>query len=59
VAKKAQRRWKTQVASEKEKVVMVGHDQLAAGYADRGFALKDGKLTDYQLELSAATSGTH
>jgi putative ABC transport system ATP-binding protein len=28
-------------------VVLVSHDPLAAGYADRVFALRDGKLTDY------------
>jgi putative ABC transport system ATP-binding protein len=29
-------------------VVLVSHDPLAAGYADRVFALRDGKLSDYQ-----------
>jgi putative ABC transport system ATP-binding protein len=28
-------------------VVLVSHDPLAAGYADRVFALRDGKLSDY------------
>ncbi|HMH46609.1 MAG TPA: ABC transporter ATP-binding protein [Solirubrobacteraceae bacterium] len=29
-------------------VVLVSHDPLAAGYADRVYALRDGKLSDYQ-----------
>lgn len=29
-------------------VVLVSHDPLAAGYADRVFALRDGRLSDYQ-----------
>jgi ABC-type lipoprotein export system ATPase subunit len=29
-------------------IVLVSHDPLAAGYADRVFALRDGKLSDYQ-----------
>ncbi len=29
-------------------VVLVSHDPLAAGYADRVYALRDGKLTDYR-----------
>jgi putative ABC transport system ATP-binding protein len=28
-------------------IVLVSHDPLAAGYADRVFALRDGKLADY------------
>jgi ABC-type dipeptide/oligopeptide/nickel transport system ATPase subunit len=28
-------------------IVLVSHDPLAAGYADRVFALRDGKLSDY------------
>ena len=35
-------------------VVLVSHDPLAAGYADRVFALLDGKLRDYRPEHSAA-----
>jgi putative ABC transport system ATP-binding protein len=34
-------------------VVLVSHDPLAAGYADRVFALRDGKLTDYQPDAAA------
>lgn len=29
-------------------IVLVSHDPLAAAYADRAFALRDGKLSDYQ-----------
>jgi putative ABC transport system ATP-binding protein len=29
-------------------VVLVSHDPLAAGYADRVFALRDGRLSDYR-----------
>jgi putative ABC transport system ATP-binding protein len=28
-------------------IMLVSHDPLAAGYADRAFALRDGKLSDY------------
>ncbi|HEY2141902.1 MAG TPA: ABC transporter ATP-binding protein [Solirubrobacteraceae bacterium] len=39
-------------------IVLVSHDPLAAAYADRVYALRDGKLTDYQpdqrLERTAA-----
>ncbi len=37
-------------------VVLVSHDPLAAGYADRVFALRDGKLSDYQPDVAAALS---
>ncbi len=33
-------------------VVLVSHDPLAARYADRVFALRDGKLSDYQPDLT-------
>jgi putative ABC transport system ATP-binding protein len=33
-------------------VVLVSHDPLAAGYADRTYALRDGKLSDYEVEPS-------
>jgi putative ABC transport system ATP-binding protein len=33
-------------------VVLVSHDPLAARYADRVFALRDGKLSDYQPDLA-------
>ena len=35
-------------------VVLVSHDPLAAAYADRVFALRDGKLSAYQPEASGA-----
>jgi len=35
-------------------VVLVSHDPLAAGYADRVYALRDGKLSDYQPEAVAS-----
>jgi len=35
-------------------VVLVSHDPLAAGYADRVFALTDGRLSDYQPDQPAA-----
>jgi putative ABC transport system ATP-binding protein len=34
-------------------VVLVSHDPLAAGYADRVFALRDGKLSDYRPDQPA------
>jgi putative ABC transport system ATP-binding protein len=34
-------------------VVLVSHDPLAAGYADRVLALRDGKLSDYRPEQLA------
>jgi putative ABC transport system ATP-binding protein len=37
-------------------VVLVSHDPLAAGYADRVFALRDGKLSDYRPDQPAAPS---
>jgi putative ABC transport system ATP-binding protein len=35
-------------------VVLVSHDPLAAGYADRVYALRDGKLFDYQPDFAPA-----
>jgi putative ABC transport system ATP-binding protein len=35
-------------------IVLVSHDPLAAGYADRVFALRDGKLLDYRPDQPAA-----
>jgi putative ABC transport system ATP-binding protein len=35
-------------------VVLVSHDPLAAGYADRVFALRDGTLSDYQPDQPSA-----
>jgi putative ABC transport system ATP-binding protein len=35
-------------------VVLVSHDPLAAGYADRVVALRDGKLADYQPQSARA-----
>jgi len=35
-------------------VVLVGHDPLAAAYADRVFALRDGKLSPYQPDAAPA-----
>jgi putative ABC transport system ATP-binding protein len=35
-------------------VVLVSHDPLAAGYADRVYALRDGKLSDYRPDSSPA-----
>ncbi|HEY2570873.1 MAG TPA: ABC transporter ATP-binding protein [Solirubrobacteraceae bacterium] len=34
-------------------VVLVSHDPLAAGYADRVLALRDGKLSDYRPDIPA------
>jgi putative ABC transport system ATP-binding protein len=34
-------------------VILVSHDPLAAGYADRAFALRDGKLSDYEADQAA------
>lgn len=38
-------------------VVLVSHDPVAARYADRVFALHDGKLTDWKRERSGAQPG--
>jgi putative ABC transport system ATP-binding protein len=38
-------------------VVLVSHDPVAARYADRVFALHDGKLTDWKRERAAAQLG--
>ena len=38
-------------------LVLVSHDPLAAGYADRVFALRDGKLTDYRARSARRTLG--
>jgi putative ABC transport system ATP-binding protein len=35
-------------------VVLVSHDPLAAGYADRVYALSDGTLCDYEPDMRAA-----
>jgi putative ABC transport system ATP-binding protein len=35
-------------------IVLVSHDPLAAGYADRVFALRDGHLADYRPEQTSA-----
>lgn len=40
-------------------VVLVSHDPLAAGYADRVLALRDGKLSDYRLDQPAAPPNLH
>jgi putative ABC transport system ATP-binding protein len=39
-------------------IVLVSHDPLAAGYADRVFALRDGKLSDYQPDSALAPTAT-
>ncbi|HEX3691929.1 MAG TPA: ABC transporter ATP-binding protein [Solirubrobacteraceae bacterium] len=33
--------------------VLVSHDPAAAGYADRVFSLRDGRLCDYEVEVAA------
>jgi putative ABC transport system ATP-binding protein len=40
-------------------VVLVSHDPLAAGYADRVFALRDGELCDYQPDRPATLPNLH
>jgi putative ABC transport system ATP-binding protein len=40
-------------------VVLVSHDPLAAGYADRVFALRDGKLSDYRPDQPVAQPSIH
>jgi ABC-type lipoprotein export system ATPase subunit len=40
-------------------VVLVSHDPLAAGYADRVYALRDGKLSGYEAEQLAPRPATH
>jgi putative ABC transport system ATP-binding protein len=40
-------------------VVLVSHDPLAAGYADRVFALTDGKLSAYQSDHAAPLPTVH
>jgi putative ABC transport system ATP-binding protein len=35
-------------------IVLVSHDPLAAGYADRVYALRDGKLSDYSPDAASA-----
>jgi putative ABC transport system ATP-binding protein len=40
-------------------VVLVSHDPLAAGYADRVLALRDGKLSDYRPEQAPALPTAH
>jgi putative ABC transport system ATP-binding protein len=39
-------------------IVLVSHDPLAAGYADRVFALRDGRLLDYRSDPSPADVGS-
>ena len=38
-------------------IVLVSHDPLAAGYADRAYALRDGKLSGYQPDGASALPG--
>jgi putative ABC transport system ATP-binding protein len=40
-------------------VVLVSHDPLAAAYADRVFALRDGKLSDYSPDQPVAQPAIH
>jgi putative ABC transport system ATP-binding protein len=40
-------------------VILVSHDPLAAGYADRAFALRDGTLRDYEVDQPAAPTSLH
>jgi putative ABC transport system ATP-binding protein len=40
-------------------VVLVSHDPLAAGYADRVLALRDGKLSDYRPDQAPALPTAH
>ena len=40
-------------------IVLVSHDPLAAGYADRVFALRDGQLCDYRPDQPPAPVAPH